>query len=346
MVSRTIQIHYFLKDCQEKENCLQAAAYLVKNGVSHLWLELKNSQDFELVREISSHSAIPVVSFIRNTDIFHKAAKNSDGGVAIVPSMVSLLLSHAEAIKRQGFPVYLVIEGNEYLHANLNQLDAAVGALKERGIYNLFINVHHHNPVVHFKLCKLIKNQYGTKQIISFTPHTTKSESIISNSLSLGSIFYEKIGDAVLVSLPPDRTYNSRNIREAIDLSKNILGSCRLYPKGFTIISCPTCGRCRLDLLRMTEEIDHKLRALEQKYAQQGKKLEDTGGIAVAVMGCNVNGPGEARNADIGIAGGRGGTGTIFMNGKPIVTLPEKALLKEFTLQVEELIQDRLHKAS
>jgi (E)-4-hydroxy-3-methylbut-2-enyl-diphosphate synthase len=72
------------------------------------------------------------------------------------------------------------------------------------------------------------------------------------------------------------------------------------------------------------------------------RNLEDTGGITVAVMGCNVNGPGEAREADIGIAGGRGGTGTIFTGGRPVATLSEDRLLPEFQRMVEALIEERM----
>jgi len=131
------------------------------------------------------------------------------------------------------------------------------------------------------------------------------------------------------------------SLQESILFAIKILGSCKLFPKGYTIISCPTCGRCRLDLLHITKEIDNKMKMLEEQFNRKGKKLEDIGGISVAVMGCNVNGPGEARNADIGIAGRNNKTGVLFKNGKPFKSLPEKRLVNELIKHTRAIIEHK-----
>jgi (E)-4-hydroxy-3-methylbut-2-enyl-diphosphate synthase len=96
-----------------------------------------------------------------------------------------------------------------------------------------------------------------------------------------------------------------------------------------------------LDIEKMTKRISGKLKVLEEEYNQQGKRLEDVGGITVAVMGCNVNGPGEARNADIGIAGRKNKTGVLFKEGTPLKTLPENELIDELIMHTKALI-DRM----
>jgi (E)-4-hydroxy-3-methylbut-2-enyl-diphosphate synthase len=92
----------------------------------------------------------------------------------------------------------------------------------------------------------------------------------------------------------------------------------------------------------MTEQVDRIMQSIKSSYGERGTPLEDMGGITVAVMGCNVNGPGEAKGADIGIAGGRGKTGTIFMKGSPYKTLPEENLLGEFEKLVKNLVEEKI----
>ena len=97
-----------------------------------------------------------------------------------------------------------------------------------------------------------------------------------------------------------------------------------------------------MDLVGIADKIDHAMKKLERDYVLEGKRVEDTGGITVAVMGCNVNGPGEARNADIGIAGRKDGSGVIFKNGRPFKSLPAGRLVEELVHQTKNLIEDRL----
>jgi (E)-4-hydroxy-3-methylbut-2-enyl-diphosphate synthase len=92
----------------------------------------------------------------------------------------------------------------------------------------------------------------------------------------------------------------------------------------------------------MTEEVARLMHSIEIEYREKGKSLSERGGITVAVMGCNVNGPGEARDADIGIAGGRGGSGTIFIKGTVHATLPEGELLDRFSHLVRNLIEEAM----
>jgi (E)-4-hydroxy-3-methylbut-2-enyl-diphosphate synthase len=100
------------------------------------------------------------------------------------------------------------------------------------------------------------------------------------------------------------------------------------------------CGRCEIDIPGMTEEVERLMHSIEKEYLKKGMPLEKRGGVTVAVMGCNVNGPGEAKSADIGIAGGRGGSATIFIKGRVHATLPEGELLERFSQLVHDLIDE------
>jgi len=234
----------------------------------------------------------------------------------------------------------------------LRDVEEAAGRLRSRGLHNIYVHIQHPDPVIHFNMSRYLKKYCGTRHVISPVPCRDKQKSVVLNSLCLGSLFYEKIGDVILLKVPEGSAYSCDNLKGsaysydnlkgAVELVKKILGSFRLFPVGYSIISCPTCGRCRMELLNMTEEIDRRLKELEKRYNEEGKRLEDTGGIIIAVMGCNVNGPGEARNADIGIAGRKDKTGIIFKNGKPFKTLPENRLVDELILHTKNLIDERL----
>jgi (E)-4-hydroxy-3-methylbut-2-enyl-diphosphate synthase len=115
-----------------------------------------------------------------------------------------------------------------------------------------------------------------------------------------------------------------------------------IVPRAYTVISCPTCGRCVMDIPAMAEKTDRMLGRVAARYRRRGRPVERVGGITVAVMGCNVNGPGEARAADVGIAGGKGSTGTLFRGGRPVETLPERRLLPALKRQATRIIEEKL----
>ena len=123
------------------------------------------------------------------------------------------------------------------------------------------------------------------------------------------------IGDTIRVSLTEDPT-------EEIGVAKEILKVLGIGKIGTEIISCPTCGRTEIDLIGLTKKV-------ERKFSDYGKQVK------IAVMGCVVNGPGEAREADYGVAGGNG-VGVLFKKGKVIKTVKEDEILKELQKLIEE----------
>lgn len=141
------------------------------------------------------------------------------------------------------------------------------------------------------------------------------STGIIKSSVGLGILLSEGIGDTIRVSLTAEP-------EEEVRVAYAILGSLGLRKKGVNIISCPTCGRCKIDLMRLVAKVENKLKCLDKP-------------VTIAVMGCVVNGPGEAREADFGIAGGKG-RGILFKKGEIVKKVKEEELLDVLLKEIEK----------
>jgi (E)-4-hydroxy-3-methylbut-2-enyl-diphosphate synthase len=357
-MSRVVPIHlYITKKDLENRKFLSDIKSVCEEGVSALWLETKNRADAGLINELASTFQASVIPIVKDPSLIGEVIESVAKGIGIIPAFRKELLAYSDVLAQKRLDVYLTAGEDEsfYLKYELaseqrgkkllfliNEIADTVKELKNAGIHNTFVHIQHSDPVIHFNMSRYLKKYCGTRHVISTVPCRDKQKSVVLNSLCLGSLFYEKIGDVILLKVPEGSAYSCDNLKGAVEIVKKILGSFRLFPVGYSIISCPTCGRCRMELLNMTEEIDRRLKELEKRYNEEGKRLEDTGGIIIAVMGCNVNGPGEARNADIGIAGRKDKTGIIFKNGKPFKTLPENRLVDELILHTKNLIDERL----
>jgi (E)-4-hydroxy-3-methylbut-2-enyl-diphosphate synthase len=149
----------------------------------------------------------------------------------------------------------------------------------------------------------------------------TEAGSLISgsvkNAIGIGALLLKGIGDTMRVSL-------SRDPLEEVKVAYEILRAIDLRHRGIEIISCPTCGRCEIDLFGIVERVERELSDVVTP-------------LKVAIMGCVVNGPGEAREADIGVAGARG-KGVLFKKGEVIEKLPEDKLAEVLIAEVRKLI--------
>ncbi|MCI5997785.1 MAG: flavodoxin-dependent (E)-4-hydroxy-3-methylbut-2-enyl-diphosphate synthase [Peptoniphilaceae bacterium] len=141
----------------------------------------------------------------------------------------------------------------------------------------------------------------------------------IKSSVGLGIILAKGIGDTIRVSL-------TSNPVEEVKVGKEILRSLGLYRNGIDLISCPTCSRTKIDLIPIVEQAEKELKNIDKN-------------LKIAIMGCPVNGPGEAKEADIGIAGGNG-KGLIFKKGKIVKKVEEKDLLKELIKEINDYVEE------
>ena len=140
----------------------------------------------------------------------------------------------------------------------------------------------------------------------------------VKSSVGLGILLYKGIGDTIRVSLTGDPV-------EEIYAAKEILKSLKLLKEGIEIISCPTCGRTCVDLIRIAEEVEERIRGIGVKKPMK-----------LAIMGCAVNGPGEAKEADLGIAGGQGEF-LLFLKGKIVRKVPQENVIEELIKEIEAL---------
>lgn len=149
---------------------------------------------------------------------------------------------------------------------------------------------------------------------LGITEAGTKDRALIKSALGIGMLLYEGIGDTIRFSLTADPL-------EEVWAAYELLRILELRQRGVELISCPTCGRCEIDLISLAEEIDRRVRPMSES-------------LKVAVMGCVVNGPGEARDADIGVAGGRG-FGLLFRKGEIVRKIPEGELVQNLMAEID-----------
>lgn len=172
---------------------------------------------------------------------------------------------------------------------------------------------------------KLIADQMEYPLHIGITESGTARTGKVKSAVGIGSLLLSGIGDTVRVSLTGDPA-------EEVYFAKEILKATGFRKVGVNLVSCPTCGRTRVDLDAVTRQIEPEMAKLEQEMNEQGLS-----GITVAVMGCEVNGPGEAREADFGVACGKG-VGALIRKGEVIRTVSEEAICRELVAEIRRSI--------
>ena len=194
---------------------------------------------------------------------------------------------------------------------------------EEHGFHDFKISVKHNDPVIMVAAYELLAEQGDWPLHLGVTEAGPAFQGTIKSAVAFGALLSKGIGDTIRVSLsaPPV---------EEIKVGNQILQSLNLRPRKLEIVSCPSCGRAQVDVYKLAEEVTAGLEGMEVP-------------LRVAVMGCVVNGPGEAREADLGVASGNG-KGQIFVKGKVIKTVPEdqivETLIEEAMRIAEEMESD------
>lgn len=207
--------------------------------------------------------------------------------------------------------------GHPSAEAIVESADRHISILEELGFSNIKVSLKASDVVMTVNAYRLFSERYDFPLHIGISEAGPSFTGIIKSSVGLGILLSEGIGDTMRVSLTSDPS-------EEIRVAYGILRSLGLTKRGADIVSCPTCGRCEIDIRGMASEVEERLREIKSP-------------IKVAVMGCVVNGPGEAREADYGIAGGRG-IGLIFRKGEVVKTVRENELLEELFKMIGEQV--------
>ncbi len=163
---------------------------------------------------------------------------------------------------------------------------------------------------------RLASERFDYPLHLGVTEAGTYEGGIVKSSIGIGSLLADGIGDTIRVSLTDDPVLE-------VDAGKEILRALGLAKNTIEVVSCPTCARCRIDLIPIAKEVTNRLRGVE-------------GNLKVAVMGCAVNGPGEARDADIGIAGGMG-EALLFKKGEIVGKIPENRIVETLMEEIEKM---------
>jgi len=310
---------------------LQQIAELTATGCDIVRVACPTQDDADALKEIAQHSQIPVIADIHFQPKYVFAA--IDAGCAAVrvnPGNIrkfdDQVKQIARAAKDAGVSIRIGVNAGsldprimeKYGKATAEALvESAVweaGLFEEHDFHDFKISVKHNDPVVMIKAYEQLAARGDWPLHLGVTEAGPAFQGTIKSSVAFGALLAKGIGDTIRVSLsaPPV---------EEVKVGNQILQSLNLRPRKLEIVSCPSCGRAQVDVYTLAEQVTAGLEGLEVP-------------LRVAVMGCVVNGPGEAREADLGVASGNG-KGQIFVRGEVIKTVPESEI-------VETLIEEAM----
>jgi (E)-4-hydroxy-3-methylbut-2-enyl-diphosphate synthase len=211
------------------------------------------------------------------------------------------------------------------VHDPLGIVEAAlipIGILEKEGFEDIVVSMKASDVSLAVASYRLASKRIPYPLHIGITEAGSAKRGSIKSAVGLGMLLEEGIGDTMRVSLTADPV-------EEIEAAFMILSAVGLRQRGPEVISCPSCGRCDIDLIGLATTVENRVKAL-------GTKIP----LKVAVMGCEVNGPGEARDADVGIAGGLH-EGLIFKHGQILRKVKENVVVDELMKEVEQVLRDR-----
>lgn len=312
--------------------CLKQIERLHAAGCQIVRLAVPDMEAAQSFAEICKASPLPLVADIHFD--YRLAIAAAEGGAAkirINPGNIGgedRVQAVVDACKANGIPIRIGVNGGsldkalleKYGHPTAEALVESafshIRLLEKFGFYDTCVSMKSSTVPTMVQAARLFRSQCDYPLHIGVTETGPVKMGLIKSAMGIGALLLEGIGDTIRVSLTDDPV-------EEVYAAKDILKAAGLRKEGVNIISCPTCGRTKIDLIGLVNRVDAALKECQKP-------------ITVAVMGCVVNGPGEAREADIGIAGGDG-CGLIFEKGQPVEKLPYDALLPALLKRIEEL---------
>lgn len=286
----------------------------------------------DALKEIIKQIRIPLVADIHfDYKLALKSIENGAQGLRINPGNIGSeerIRLIAEAAKHRNIPIRIGVNSGSLEKDILRKYGKVCAeALVESAVrhVNILENLNFHNIVISIKssdVMETIKSYRLISQTLDYPLHLGVTEAgtlfsgTVKSCVGIGTLLAEGIGDTIRVSLTGD-------VKDEVKVGREILKSLGHIKEGVNLISCPTCGRTQINLIEIAEEVE-------------GKLLNCHKDIKVAVMGCIVNGPGEAKEADIGIAGGKG-EGLIFKKGKVIKKVKEEELVNELLKEIDKM---------
>lgn len=305
---------------------------LEKAGCEIIRVAVPDMEAAECIRDIKKSIDIPLVADIHfDYRLALRCMENGIDKIRINPGNIGSadrVKQVADMAKRNGIPIRIGVNSGS-LEKNLVEkyggvtpqglVESALGHIKlleENEFYDIAVSIKASNVPFSVEVYELLSDTVDYPLHVGITEAGTVWGGTVKSAVGIGAILSRGIGNTIRVSLTGDPV-------EEIYAAKEILKSLELRKFGVEFISCPTCGRTSIDLIKIANEVEEKVRNIDKN-------------IKVAVMGCAVNGPGEAREADIGIAGGHG-EGLIFKKGQILRKVPENRLVEELLKEIELL---------
>ncbi|MBK3573725.1 MULTISPECIES: flavodoxin-dependent (E)-4-hydroxy-3-methylbut-2-enyl-diphosphate synthase [Streptomyces] len=310
---------------------LQQIAELTASGCQIVRVACPTQDDADALATIARKSQIPVIADIHFQPKYVFAAIEAGcAAVRVNPGNIKQfddkVKEIARAAKDHGTPIRIGVNAGSLDSRLLKKYGKATpealaesalweaSLFEEHGFQDIKISVKHNDPVVMVEAYRQLAAQCDYPLHLGVTEAGPAFQGTIKSAVAFGALLSQGIGDTIRVSLsaPPV---------EEVKVGNQILESLNLKPRRLEIVSCPSCGRAQVDVYKLAEEVTAGLEGMEVP-------------LRVAVMGCVVNGPGEAREADLGVASGNG-KGQIFVKGEVIKTVPESKI-------VETLIEEAM----
>ena len=315
---------------------LQQIAELTAAGCDIVRVACPSQDDADALAEIAAHSQLPVIADIHFQPRYVYAAIEAGcAAVRVNPGNIKKFDDQIKEIARTAKdhgtsirigvnagsldPRLLKKYGKATPEALVESAKWEAGLFEEHDFHDFKISVKHNDPVIMVRAYEMLADAGDWPLHLGVTEAGPAFQGTIKSSVAFGALLSQGIGDTIRVSLsaPPV---------EEVKVGLQILESLNLRPRRLEIVSCPSCGRAQVDVYKLAEEVTAGLEGLEVP-------------LRVAVMGCVVNGPGEAREADLGVASGNG-KGQIFVKGQVIKTVPESQIVETLIEEAMRIAED------
>ncbi len=322
-------------DTKDTEKTLKQIRMLATEGIEIIRVALPEKEAVESFERICLESPLPVVADIHfDYRLALEAIEAGASALRINPGNIGSRDKVEQVIKKASayqIPIRIGVNSGSIrkdilakyqrptAEALVESLVEQVEIFEQLDFRDIVLSLKASNVPMMIEANRLVSEKLPYPIHLGVTEAGSPKSGVIKSAVGIGTLLAEGIGDTIRVSLTGDPL-------NEVEVGKQILKSLHLREDGVEIISCPTCGRTKIDLVALVEAVEDLAKNITKP-------------IKIAVMGCVVNGPGEAREADIGIAG-TFGEGLIFRKGEVIRRVKEEELLETFKLELEELLSE------
>jgi (E)-4-hydroxy-3-methylbut-2-enyl-diphosphate synthase len=324
-------------DTRDKWATIAQCRELQAAGADIVRVAVPDDEAADNLADIVKGVTIPVVADIHfNYHLALRAIEAGIGGVRINPGNIGnqrRVREVALAAKERGVPIRIGVNGGSLEKDLLEQwgypapeamVESAIRhirMLEEEDFFDIKVSLKASDVPTMVRAYRLAADRFDYPLHLGVTEAGTLIQGTVKSAAGIGILLAEGIGDTLRVSLTADPV-------EEIKVGTQLLKALGLREGGLTLVSCPTCGRCSVDMIQATERIEKALGGIQEE-------------VHVAVMGCEVNGPGEAREADVGVAYGHNNVGLLFKKGKVVRRMAADELESALVEEVERLAEER-----